>query len=247
MPERELFPGISPLALGLVGMLPPLPLPVMAAIGATALAFDGSRGTSGLVYDDLFHYLLPFRGMRVPSRFSALVGCGLILLSAYGARRLLGLVREGRPRAIAFGALVAAILLEFRPALGIRDYSATIPAIYSSVTPNMVLAEFPLDSDFDFIYFSTFHWARLVNGYSGFTPDSYVKLHEYLSQEFPSAAAVETLRKRGVTHVTINCAMYRWRNYDCQSTVDKLDRLPNLQLVSSARWEGDTVRLYRLR
>ena len=44
----------------------------------------------------------------------------------------------------------------------------------------MVLAEFPFEEAFDYIYFSTFHWPRMVNGYSGYTPSSYAELRDYL-------------------------------------------------------------------
>ena len=81
----------------------------------------------------------------------------------------------------------------------------------------MVLAEFPFEDAFDYLYFSTFHWPRLVNGYSGYTPDSYLKLRDSLEPIFPSAAAIDILRRRGVTHLTINCAMYRGRDWNCDS------------------------------
>ena len=247
MPERELFPGTTPIALALVGMVPPLGLPAMATIGATALAFDGSRGNHGLIYDDLFRYVMPFRGMRVPARFSAFVGCGLVLLSAFGARRLLHLAPGARARTAVAVVLAAAVLIDLRPALRVRDYPVAIPPIYSSVTPDMVLAEFPIGQDFDYMYFSTFHWARLINGYSGFVPESYIRLYADLARDFPSAAAVETLRQHGATHITVNCAMYRWRRGECESVLDKVANIPTLTLVASGRWEGDTTLLYRIR
>ena len=80
---------------------------------------------------------------------------------------------------------------------------------------------FRCDDAFDYIYFSTFHWARLINGYSGFSPDSYIKLQYSLEPIFPSDAAVDMLRQRGVTHLTINCAMYRRRNWDCDSALGR--------------------------
>jgi hypothetical protein len=146
-----------------------------------------------------------------------------------------------------FGALVVAILIDLRPALELHDYPARIPSIYGAVSDDMVLAEFPLDDAFDYIYFSTFHWARLINGYSGFSTDSYIKLQYSLEPIFPSDAAVGMLRQRGATHLTINCAMYRRRNWDCDSALGRLDALTSLELVSSTKWEGETVRLYRLR
>jgi hypothetical protein len=246
-PERDLFPGTSTLAIAAVGMLPPLSIASIATIGATALAFDSSLGTNGLVYDDLYRYLLPYRGLRVPARFGALVGCGLAMLGAFGARRLITLPRSARGQTMLFAAHVLLVLVDLRPAPRLIDYPPRIPSIYSSVSPEMVLAEFPFDAGFDFIYFSTFHWARMVNGYSGYTPDSYERLRQYLADNFPSAAAIETLRGKGVTHITINCARYRERNWDCNYAMARLDALPSLTLVSSVRWEGDVVRLYQLK
>ena len=59
--------------------------------------------------------------------------------------------------------------------------------------------------------------------------------------------AIEALRHRGVTHITVNCARYRERNWDCNRALAKLDALPTLTLVASVRWEGDVVRLYQLK
>ena len=94
--ERELFPGAVTLALGIAGALPPMSLGTMVLVAGSVVAFDGSLGSNGLIYDDLYTYTLPFRGMRVPARFAALVGSALILLSAYGARRVIGLGRTPR-------------------------------------------------------------------------------------------------------------------------------------------------------
>jgi hypothetical protein len=246
MPEREIFPGMLPIGLALAGIVPPLPVPALATLGATVLAFDASQGNRGLVYDDLSHYLLPFRSMRVPARFSAFVGCGLVLLSAYGCRRLISLPRSPRAQAAVCGTLAVLALIDLRPILRIHDDAPHVPAIYSSVTPDMVLAEFPLDQDFDYMYFSTFHWARLVNGYSGFTPASYIRLHEYLVGEFPSKVALQALRERGATHLTYNCALDT-RVWRCNQMFEALDAAPELALVASERWQGQEVRLYRFR
>ena len=161
-----------------------MPLAVIATIGGTALAFDGSLGNGGLVYDDLYRYLVPFRGMRVPARFSALVGCGLMLLSAFGARRLIGLSTHPRSPELVFAALVLAVLVDLRPGSTCRTILRAFRRSTASVSSDMVLAEFPFEDAFDYIYFSTFHWARLVNGYSGYTPDSYLKLRDSLGRSF---------------------------------------------------------------
>ena len=52
--ERELFPGTATLALGLVGAMPPMSLGTIVLVAGTAVAFDGSLGFNGLIYDDLY-------------------------------------------------------------------------------------------------------------------------------------------------------------------------------------------------
>src|SRR5687768_13047100 len=185
--ERELFPGRATLALGLVGAMPPMSLGTIVLVAGTAVAFDGSLGLNGLIYDDLYAYALPFRGMRVPARFAALVGSGLILLSAYGARRVFQLGRTPRRQAALFVLLSAGALVDLRSSVGLTPYFATIPPIYANVTSDMVLAELPMPvaSTVAYMYFSTFHRARLINGYSGYFPAGYGELRGEMDHHFP--------------------------------------------------------------
>src|SRR5205085_10799296 len=85
--ERELFPGTATLALAGAGLVPPLGAAGIATIVAGALTFDWSLGFKGLTYDDLYKRSVIHRGMRVPARFSVVVGAALALLAAFGARR----------------------------------------------------------------------------------------------------------------------------------------------------------------
>ena len=71
------------------------------------------------------------------------------------------------------------------------------PPIYGSFAgkPPSVLAEFPMPeaskdpfSEFTYLYFSTFHWQKLVNGQSGWLPPSYLDLL-YEQKDFPSEKA----------------------------------------------------------
>ena len=245
--ERELFPGLAPLALAGLGLAPPLSFVTVGLAAATALTFDGSLGTNGLIYDELYRYVLPFRGMRVPSRFAAFVGTGLILLSAYGARRVLSIGRTPRSRAAIFLVLVAWPLIELRPAVPLEPYPADVPPIYSAVTPDMVLAELPMEDfpNFSYMYFSTLHWARLINGQSGHFPPGYTTLVEEM-KSFPKDGLLQLLRDRGTTHITVNCRLFEVASR-CPALLERMDAMPELQLVSSGRWRGADVRLYALR
>ena len=92
------------------------------------------------------------------------------------------------------------------------------------------------------MYFSVWHQARMVNGYSGFVPQSYRDLRSDI-RSFPGHEAILQLKKRGVTHVTINCAL---PFPDCAETVDAMRRSVDLSLVAETRWQGRPVQLYAL-
>ena len=238
---------MSPLLLAAIGVIPPMSLGTMALVTGTAVVFDGSLGTNGLSYPNLYKYLLPIRGMRVPARFAALVGTGLILLAAYGVRRVLRVGRTSGQKTALLMLIAAGALVDLRSDVELRPYFSTVPSIYSAVTPDMVLAELPMEgaANFTYMYFSTFHWARLVNGQSGYMPASYTDLEQDM-EDFPRGRLIERLRERHTTHLTVNCALFPepWR---CGELLAAIERMPELQLVTRGWWEGAEVRLYRLR
>jgi hypothetical protein len=243
--EREMFPGFAVLGTAAAGASPPLTAVSIASLISGSLAFDWSLGTNGLTYDDLYHWLLPYRGLRVPARFSMFVGTALIVLGAIGSRRIIGAASRVGLGTVAFAALAAFALLDLRLELRLLDYWKTPPGIYASVTPSMVLAEFPWDNAQDYMYFSTRHWARLLNGYSGSFPGAFVDLQKRLDS-FPAPDAIDAARAAGATHLTFNCAL-ETRAYRCQPTIEMLNANPSLELVSAGRWENGEVRLYRFR
>jgi hypothetical protein len=82
----------------------------------------------------------------------------------------------------------------------------------------------------------------MVNGYSGFFPRSYTSLAPALI-EFPRGDTSEALRRRGVTHVTINCGL----GYaGCDETASLMRQSKDLRLVADTRWQGAPVQLYEL-
>lgn len=243
--ERELFPGFATLGAAAIGGAPPLGAVAVGSLAAGALAFDWSLGPYGLTYDDLYHWLLPYRGLRVPARFAAFVSTALIVLAAFGWRRVLGAAARARQGTPIFVALAVLTLVDLRMELDLRDYWRDPPAVYQSVTPSMVLAEFPWDNAPDYMYFSTRHWARLLNGYSGSFPQAFVDLQKEL-KDFPSAHALDALRAAGATHLTYNCK-FASSLTRCIYTLAELDSSPALERVARDRWEEAEVRLYRFR
>jgi hypothetical protein len=112
-----------------------------------------------------------------------------------------------------------------------------------------VLLELPLRSpdiylEPVYMYFSTFHWQKLVNGYSGFSPPSYARLLRLVAT-FPDDASIAELRRRDVSIVIVHGALFE-RVATYEQTVADMDRSPNFQLVGVYPWEGKDTRMYRL-
>jgi hypothetical protein len=242
--ERELFPGTTTLALAGLGMVPPLTAGSIATIVAGALTFDWSLGFKGLTYDDIYKRSVAHQGMRVPARFSVVVGAALALLGAFGAARVLRLGRTPAARGGLCAALTLVVLFDLRMDPRLETYHSTIPSIYDRVTPDMILVEFPRYHDVEYMYFSTRHWARMLGGYSGFIP-----IDDTLEQglrTFPSAESLDRLRRRGATHLTYNCGLEQRQNR-CAAVFEFLEGSSGVELIAWGRWERAEVRLYRLK
>ena len=62
------------------------------------------------------------------------------------------------------------------------------------------------------MYYATFHWQMLVNGYSGFFPASYVEFFERM-RGFPDARAMNVIDTRGVGYVVVHGEwLKKWRD-----------------------------------
>ena len=247
-PERGLFPGVVPLALGAAGLISPITPIRLVYLAGLLVSLDGSFGMNGLLYPVLHEWLGPVRGLRSPARFTVLFALTLCIFAAFGVRRLLrGRVSRAAEWSL-FAALIAAVLADAWPTLVLLPVWKEPPAIYRGFadTSGVVLAEFPIEPNevfnIPYMYFSTWHWKPMVNGYSGFIPQSYVSVAPTL-QTFPAGAAIAELRRRGVTHVTVNCGLhYR----DCETQLALARGSTDLRLIAETVWEGAPVALFEL-
>jgi len=249
--ERELFMGIAVPLVALIGLWPPLSAARIGYGLGLALAFDLSLGFNGISYSWFHAYVLPYRGLRVPARMAIVVGLSLAILVGYGVARICAGLRN-RPARLAALAIVAILFLaEYRTALKL-DWMWTSPSpVYDALEtqPSTVLAELPMvapDIALEpiYMYFSTFRWHKLVNGYSGFSPPSYPELVGLMSR-FPDEAAIAELRRRDVEYVIVHGAFFRLGIY--QKLMEGIRRSPDLKEVAHIRWNGGDTFAYRLR
>ena len=248
-PERALFPGMTAVALAATALVPPLTT-VTAAYGVALLAsFDASLGFNRSLYPFLYDVLLPFRGLRVPARFSMLVGLSLAILAGLGVARLTRQLSHRRTALLA-AAVIALIFVECHPVLTLAPAWRAMPAVYGPLlgAGDPVVAVFPMsaelgDNDAKYMYFSTWHWKRLVNGYSGTFPASYARLTASM-REFPSHAALEHLKRMGVQDVVLHGEFMQAESYDRMITA--LDGDGRVALVREFAGQPRPSRLYRV-
>jgi hypothetical protein len=250
MQERELFMGIAVPLIALIGLWPPLSASRIAYALGLVLAFDLSLGFNGALYPWFHQYVLPYRGLRVPARMAMVVGFGLAVLAGYGAARILRVLNHRGAARLGVVLLVALVFVEYRSTLALKEIPKRPPPIYDALPhgPKTVLLELPLRQpdialEPTFMYFSTFFWHNLINGYSGFKPTSYHELLEKMTN-FPDETSIAELRRRGTTHVVMHERFYRRGEY--LQMVARLEQCADLEPLLVLQSRHRETRLYRL-
>ncbi len=149
--------------------------------------------------------------------------------------------------------VLATVAIEPMPRLELEPVWSSPPDIYDTLskTSPVVLAELPVGTnewgvhfDATYIYFSTFHWQRLVNGNSGFFPPSYEEFMDRV-RYFPTDRSIDYLRSRGVEYFALHGEFMSNRRY--RRAVRDLRRRPGIELVTTKPWANSESRLYRLK
>jgi len=202
----------------------------------------------------LFYRWVPgFQGLRVPSRLSVLMMLALAVLSGFGAARWVGRMKSSLAKtAVPFilGALLLADFLSVPIPLARLDTPGRVPAIYSAVKnlpEGAALVELPIpprgqakSREAVYIYYSAYHWKKLVNGYSGYIPPGYMIIGEAL-QSFPSAPTFKLLKNLEVGYLLVHTEWFM--SGEGKRVKAGLENFPNqVNLVTAA--EGDY--LYQL-
>jgi hypothetical protein len=213
--ELRLFPGIAATALAaLAAGLTRRRSIVVTYFVVMAVAFAFSLGFNNPVYRLLYSHVWPMQGFRAPARFAILAGCALAVLAGFGFDFLQQRFSRGRVRSGVFVAVLVAVGIECGSApMRLEELPRQVPDLYRflRILDRAVVIEMPiLDWDLApvYMYWSTQHWHRLVNGYSGFFPPDYAETLDRL-QGFPDDRSIERLRRLDVRYIVVHEAFYK--------------------------------------
>jgi hypothetical protein len=206
----------------------------LAALFAIVMSFGPQIRTRGRLiagaslYALFYQYVPGFDGLRVPARFGTIVALAFAVLAGCTAARLEVAHRR-------FILVLVAILIvvescavplpinELPPdyeQAGLAPLSGPLEneadrVLYRAVAglpDRAVIVELPLGEpafDIRYMFYSTRHWKRLVNGYSGSRPAEYGLLDQALRDivNRPDHAWQE-LRRSAATHAIVHEAFY---------------------------------------
>ena len=251
--ERRLFPGVLAVLLTAVALWPPWSAVRVAYALGLVFAVDMTLGLHGLTYPILYEHLTPFHALRTPARAAIMVGFSLAVLAGFGVTRLLNTIRSPLARVALAFALSAAIIVECRTSpVALVTIPDAAPPVYADLlrdvgsSPRATIVDVPIVAGEDqlYMYYSTFHWQTLVDGYSGFFPPTYLRLAGVM-RAFPDARSLEALRAVGVRYAVIHGEQLAPEEY--RRVIGAIDACRcELTLVSRRPWQNGEISLYRI-
>jgi hypothetical protein len=209
--ERYLFPGLLPVGLALAGVVAGGGRRRWVYVMIGVIAFDLSLGINGLFFPVLRQFLLPYRGLRAPARAGVLVVMAMAVLAGWAMAAMLPMIRRRASRWAAVAACVAALVVEFRAGTDLWDAPPPLRSPQFGIDHKAVLLEMPLPHperihttrDSYFMMRRIGAWPRLLNGSTGYMPESYRMMLERLV-DFPDDRSIAEIRRLGTTHLTIH-------------------------------------------
>jgi hypothetical protein len=252
------FPGVTVLALSLAAVAlawrdrtagagtTRRRIIMLIAIGGVGMVL--SLGTHTPVYGWLYAIFPPLSSIRAAARFGNLFLLALALLAGMGAALLRSAGIFGRYATAATLALITLVNVEAIRAPFHYSRFDGIPNLYSILAREpgrVVLVEQPfyppqgIFENAEYVLNSTAHWRPLMNGYSGFMPQSYRDYAETF-WFFPREHAIQAMRRAGVTHVMVHPLRFR---RDAPEMKRMIDASPFLERLAVGRNE---ITLYRL-
>jgi len=249
--RTALFPGVTAVALGLLTAWTGIAWRDRRARMALAFGVVGfalSFGANLPGYEFLHGNIPLLQGVRAAARWGLLLLIALAILSGFAAAWLESSSR-GRAwwPAVAIAMIGLVTIEALRAPLSLTHHDG-IPRVYDRLANSNVTAivVFPLpggtrfNQNARYMLHQTRHWRPMVNGYSGWAPESFNQ-RAALLQAFPSETALADLRSIGVSHAVLHrAALEEARG---KAWLDALRNHPSLEF----EFEEDGVIVYRIK
>ena len=251
--SESLFPGVLAMTLAAVAVgsgvaFRDVRARMAVAFGVAAFALSFGPALPG--YAVLYEVFPLMTGIRGASRFGQLWLVAIAILAGFGwvwLKHALSRVAIPSPRTVVLP-LGAALLIgvhaeALRAPISYTEFQK-IPAAWDVVRrlgDDAVIACFPfyprelVHSNARYMLYSTRFFKPMLNGYSGFRPQSYQRHAEAL-RPFPNQASIDYLREVGVTHVVVEGHLMS------NSRLSALGRFSDLRLT----FTDGSLRIYAL-
>jgi hypothetical protein len=170
----------------------------------------------------LYRHVPGFEALRAPTRCHVFIMLSLAIFAAFGLRALAQKMSGQRKGVFIFLALLL-ILAEFlSPPIPLESVpvKSQIPPVYHWLATHkyrdFALLELPFPQEGQGIgtvecpraYYSTYHWKRLVNGYSGYFPPVYSELRRRWNGGCSARQNISDLRSLGVRYMVFHSSMF---------------------------------------
>jgi len=217
---------------------------MLIVIGAAGVLL--SFGTATPVYGWIYTIFPPMHGLRAAARFGNLFLLAMSVLAGFGLAQLRRRMPSLAAATIGIAAIVLANTEALRAPFEYRPFTG-IPRLYALLEdqPHVVLAEVPfyprqaVFENAEYVLNSTAHWRPLMNGYSGYTPASYVD-YANVFWYFPRDYAIDAMKRAGVTHVMVHSDRF---GNEAADVIRQLDARKDFELLGTG---ARGLRLYRL-
>jgi hypothetical protein len=170
----------------------------------------------------LYRYVPGFEGLRAPTRCHVFVMLVLAVFAAFGFRTLARKLHGLKKSALA-GLVFLLLLGEFLsipvPCLSV-PVKKDIPAVYRWLAgqkrEDFALLELPFPRQGEGVgrvecprvYFSSYHWKHLVNGYSGYFPPLYQELRRRWDGDYSLTQKIQNTKALGVRYLIFHSSLY---------------------------------------
>ena len=213
--ELSLYPGIVPVALGLIALVAMRPTRITLAYARAWRWRPTSRSASTASSIRISRTMSRSSRAFVPRRARRFCSCCAWPSSRPAPRRHPRAI-PGESKPSAHGDRGADPVEYWSAPMRLVSYprSALLYELLAQLPDGNVL-ELPVPQpdglpfhDASYLYTSTFHWKTLVNGYSGYYPPSYIRRLRRLAT-LPSPAALDQIRADNVRWVVVHEQRYR--------------------------------------